>query len=89
MNKPLKPIEIAKQLGIKVSELLEGIENTSSDSLSKLRDSNPQKYMIQMQGIVCSKLNISIEELVKYKVLQKTIIENNKNIDNSIIYFSE
>lgn len=79
-TKPPKPIEIAKQLGIKVSELLEGIENTSSDSLSKLRDTNPQKYMIQMQGIVCSKLNISIEELIKYKELQATII---KNIDNS------
>lgn len=76
MNKQPKPIEIAKQVGVKVSELLEGIENTSSDSLSKLRDTNPQKYMIQMKGIVCSKLNISIEELVEYKALQKTIIDN-------------
>ena len=76
MKQPPKPIEIAKQLGIKVSELLDGIDNTSSDSLSKLRETNPQKYMIQMQGIVCLKLGISINELIKYEKLQAAIIEN-------------
>lgn len=80
MDLPPKPIEIAKHLGIQVSALLEGIDNTSSNSLSKLRVENPQKYMIQMRGIVCSKLEISINELVQYKVLQEIIIKNKKNI---------
>ena len=75
-----KPIDIAKLLGIKVTELLANIDNTDSDSLSKLRKTNPNKYMIQIKGIICDKLKLSIEELIKYSELRKIIESRDKSI---------
>lgn len=63
----LKPKDIARLLGIKVSELIDiDVDRISSDSLNKLSDENPKKYQLQMLGVVCTKLDISVEEIVLY-----------------------
>ena len=77
-NLPPKPIDIAKKLKLSVPELLNGIDNVSSASLSELRKNNPKKYMMQMQGIICVKSNISIDELINYNDLKKSIINQDK-----------
>lgn len=70
----LKPIDIAKKLGITVAEFVDGIDNTSSQQLAELRKSNPNKYELQILGIVCKKLDLDIDELIKYSELKKTIL---------------
>lgn len=77
----LKPIDIAKKLGITVAEFVDGIDNTSSQQLAELRKNNPNKYELQILGIVCKKLNLDIDELIKYSELKKTIL-NKDNCKN-------
>ena len=79
----LKPKDAAKLLGISVEEMLKNFDGISTGSLSKLAKENPLKYEMQLSGIVCKKLNISIVELIEYKNLEKLIEEKVKNKLNS------
>ncbi|MDQ1339789.1 MAG: hypothetical protein QG567_943 [Campylobacterota bacterium] len=76
MKNILKPKEIADLLGMPVESLVDiDVDRVSSDSLNKLSRSNPKKYNLQMLGVVCFKLNISIEELVLYSKQRDEILK--------------
>jgi len=66
-NKILKPKEVADLIGIDVESLVDiDVDRISSDGLNKLSRTNPKKYNLQMLGVVCCKLDISIRELILY-----------------------
>jgi len=66
-SKLLKPKEVADLIGIGVESLVDiDVDRISSDGLNKLSKTNPKKYNLQMLGVVCCKLNISIKEIVLY-----------------------
>lgn len=84
MKKILKPKEIADLLGIKVEELVStNIDRLSADSLNKMLKNNPEKYQLQICGLICNKLNISVEELVLYSKQRGEIIEFLRNQEKS------
>ena len=63
----LKPKEVADLIGIDVESLVDiGVDRISADSLNKMLKNNPTKYKLQMLGVVCLKLDVSIQEIVLY-----------------------
>ena len=64
--------EISDLVGCSVEELVDvGINRVSSDSLNKLARENVKKYEMQILGIVCMKLGISVDELKLFAQLKK------------------
>lgn len=80
----LKPKDVAELLGMDVQSLVDvGVNRISSDSLNKLARENPKKYKLQIFGIVCMKLDISIEELILYFKQRESFVELLEKRQNS------
>lgn len=70
---PPKLSDIAKLTKIDTKDLIDGFDNTTSNSLSKLRAKNPDKYSAFIRGAVAMKLNITIEDLVYLSSMKREL----------------
>ena len=83
-KKILKPKDVADLIGTDVQDLVNiDVDRISSDSLNKLAKENPKKYQLQILGVVCMKLDISIEELVLYSKQREAFMELLEKRENS------
>ena len=74
--KLLTPSEIAPIIGLKrANDLIPKIKSVTHQSLSMLKNHNPEKYEVFMLGLICKKMNLGINDILDLKKLK----EQNQN----------
>lgn len=76
--KLLTPSEIAPIIGFKRgNDLVPKIKSLSAQSLSMLKNENPEKYEVFMLGLICKKMNIGISDILDLKKLKEEKLNPN------------